>query len=162
MPIVISEVNGDLLRFEGDAIVNPWNRNFIPRKWMNSGGVSGQLKKVTGEEPWITLSRHGLLPLGAAVVTSSGQLKNVHSLIHVAGLTARWKATTKSVTLSARNAFLRARENEFQSIAIPLIGAGTGGFSPEESRSLILSQGAWVNQNHPTDLHVTLYTPEPR
>lgn len=58
-------VVGDLLEQTGvEALVNPWNRNFVPRHLLLVGGVSGQLKKVTGPEPWRELARHGPLPVG--------------------------------------------------------------------------------------------------
>ena len=158
MVIQVAEVRGDLLSFEGDALVNPWNRNYVPRWLQNSGGVSGQLKRVTGDEPWKALSRFGVLSLGEAVVTSAGALVNVHSLIHVAGLTARWRATAESVSLSARNALLRAGEHGFARVGMPLIGAGTGGVEAARSRALILEQVELVNRSFTGDLEVILYT----
>lgn len=120
-----TRVQGDLLRQDVDALVNPWNRNFVPRVLLRPGGVSGQLKKATGPQPWRQLARKGLMPLGGATITAGGQLPR--DLIHVAGLNLRWKATQESVRQSVCSALVAAWEAGYASIALPLIGAGTGG-----------------------------------
>lgn len=133
----VTEVEGDLLTTPAEALVNAWNRNFIPRLLLWPQGVSGALKKQTGPEPWRELARMGTLEHGAAVVTSAGKMTGPTFLIHVAGLNTRWKATTAGVTSCARNAVEAAAALPVSSIAMPLIGAGTGGLSDEESRHAI-------------------------
>lgn len=64
--LTVQTVQGDLLRVPADAIVNPWNRNYMPR-WLRPGGISGQLQAATGPGPWDELASHGLLQLGEAV-----------------------------------------------------------------------------------------------
>lgn len=135
--LTVRRVRGDITAQRVDAIVNPWNRNFVPRWMISPGGVSAALKRKTGPEPWDDLARRGMLRLGQAVTTSSGDLANAKAIIHVAGLTIGWKATRESVRLSTVNAVAEARAHGFRSLAIPLIGAGTGGLSPEESRAVI-------------------------
>lgn len=128
---------GDLLDQDVDALVNPWNRNFLPRWSLLVRGVSGQLKKRTGPEPWRALAARGLMPLGAAFVTRGGRLDC--DLIHVAGLNMLWRATTESVVAATRNAIAAAWEHEYASIAMPLIGAGSGGLAPDRARTAITS-----------------------
>lgn len=137
MPVEISHRVGDLLEIQADALVNPWNRNVIPRWLLVPGGVSGALKKVTGPEPWRELARSGVLQLGEAVATSAGTLETVREIIHVAGLTLAWRATEHSVRLSTRNAAVLAARHGHQVLTVPLIGSGHGALTPNRSRQLI-------------------------
>ncbi|SMG48355.1 Macro domain-containing protein [Plantibacter flavus] len=120
-----------------DAMVNPWNRNFIPRPLLLARGVSGQLKKLTGAGPWDELAKLGIMPLGGAAATSAGDWTNVENLIHVAGLNWRWRATPTSVARSTRNAVLCAQQIRARTLLMPLIGAGTGGLTDAQSESAI-------------------------
>lgn len=70
----IAAVTGDLLDQKVDAIVNPWNRNFIPWWLLLPQGVSGAIKRAAGTGPFRELRRHGLLRVGEAVVTTAGRL----------------------------------------------------------------------------------------
>jgi len=127
----VEEVRGDLLAKDVDVLLNPWNRNFVPRWLLRPGGVSGQLKRRTGPSPWRQLARTGMLPPGAAVLTDGGRLPI--SLIHVAGIKAFWKASSDSVTMSCQNAVQLAWTAGFQTMALPLIGSGHGSLSLDES-----------------------------
>jgi len=121
-------IEGDLLEQNVEVIVNPWNRNIIPWWLLLPQGVSGAIKRRGGYKPFRELARIGVIPLGSAVVTSSGRL-GYKAIIHVAGINLCWKSTEKSIRLSTRNAILKAKQKNFKSIAFPLIGAGTGGRS---------------------------------
>lgn len=158
--IHVTEHLGDLLEVSADVLVNPWNRNFIPRPLLWPHGVSGALKKKTGPEPWRDLARMGKLELGAAVVTGPGRMVGPTHLIHVAGLTTWWKATPAGVAACARNAVELALELPATSLAMPLIGAGTGGLTEEASRQAIAEGLANFDQAPPetADLQVTIVT----
>ncbi|WP_165763599.1 MULTISPECIES: macro domain-containing protein [unclassified Nocardioides] len=146
----VLEVDGDLLAQPVQALVNPWNRNFVPRWLLLTGGVSGQLKRATGPAPWRDLAKMGLLDVGDAVVTTTGDMaREPHTdsadvmpgpkwLIHVVGLNTWWRATSAGVEACTRNAVMRASELGIESIAMPLIGAGHGGLSPTAARAAIL------------------------
>lgn len=134
--LVVEQVEGDVLDQPVDAVVNPWNRNFMPR-WMPSSGVSGMLKKLTGPQPWIQLKQAGILRPGQAVITGGGLLDV--DLVHVAGLNALWRATPTTVQTSARNAALAAWEGGYRAMSMPLIGSGTGGMKPAVVEELIVA-----------------------
>jgi O-acetyl-ADP-ribose deacetylase (regulator of RNase III) len=162
-PAVIhwNRVQGDLLQQDVDALVNPWNRNFVPRLLLRPGGVSGQLKRATGPHPWHELARKGWSPLGGACITVGGMLQR--DLIHVAGLNLRWKATPESVRESVCSALDAAWEAGYASIALPLIGAGTGGLPAadvEEEIAAVLDVYAAGPGERGRVLQVTLVTPE--
>ncbi|MCM2370297.1 macro domain-containing protein [Aporhodopirellula aestuarii] len=124
----IEIVEGDLLDQDVDAIVNAWNRNIIPWWLLLPQGVSGAIKRRGGYAPFRELAKHGAIPLGGAVMTSAGNLP-FKAIVHVAGINMWWRASERSIRESCRNALALAEEKGFQSIALPLIGAGTGGGS---------------------------------
>ncbi len=132
----ISNVTGDLLDQQVDAIINPWNRNLIPWWLLLPKGVSGAIKKKAGYRPFIELRRSGLLPLGGAAVTSAGRLP-FKAIIHVAGIGHDWRSSEKSIRGSVRSALKEAKARGFTSVALPLIGAGTGGKSEDDVQRIM-------------------------
>lgn len=134
MSWTVKEVEGDLLDQDVEVIVNAWNRNFIPWWLLLPQGVSGAIKKRGGTEPFKEVRRFGTLKLGQAVVTGAGKLP-FKAIIHVAGINAIWRASEYSVRQSVRNAMALANQKGYRSLAIPLIGAHSGGL--DEARSLV-------------------------
>jgi len=129
-------VDGDLLDQDVDVIVNAWNRNIIPWWLLLPQGVSGAIKKRGGYAPFRELGKLGPIPLGGAVITGAGKLPFKY-IIHVAGISMWWRSSQRSIRDSTRNAIELATEHNIQSIAFPLIGAGTGGGSAEEVLSMM-------------------------
>ena len=62
-------------------------------------------------------------------------------IIHVAGIGATWCASEYSIRESVKNA-LQLAGGRFRSIAFPLIGAGTGGFSLDRCEQIMREQMA--------------------
>ncbi len=135
----IKTVKGDLLTQEVDVIVNAWNRNIIPWWLLIPQGVSGAIKKKAGLEPFKELGKLGAIPLGQAVITCAGNLP-YKAIIHVAGISMFWISSEKSIRESVTNALKLANENNYKSIAMPLIGAGTGGTKQQATLDIILDQ----------------------
>ncbi|RLT08161.1 MAG: Appr-1-p processing protein [Planctomycetota bacterium] len=135
----VTVVEGDLLDQDVDVIVNAWNRNIIPWWLLLPQGVSGAIKRRGGKAPFREVGRHGAIPLGGAVMTSAGKL-SFQAIIHVAGINMLWRASERSIRDSVRNAIQLAQEKGFQSIAFPLIGAGSGGFNQEQAKALMLDE----------------------
>lgn len=125
----VTIVEGDLLDQDVDVIVNAWNRNVLPWWLLLPQGVSGAIKRRAGTEPFKELAKKGPIPLGGAVLTGPGRLP-FHAIIHVAGINLCWRSSERSVRDSVRNAVNLASQNGLQSIAFPLIGAGSGGGDP--------------------------------
>ncbi len=123
-------VEGDLLDQDVEVIINAWNRNIIPWWLLLPQGVSGAIKKRAGYGPFRELGKLGAIPLGGAVMTSAGRLPH-KAIIHVAGIGMLWRSSERSIRESTRNALQLAQVSKFQSIALPLIGAGTGGGSAD-------------------------------
>ena len=147
-------VFGDLLDQPVDVIVNAWNRNIIPWWLLLPQGVSGAIKRRAGIAPFRELGRLGPIPLGGAVLTGPGRLP-FRSIIHVAGINMWWRASEQSIRLSVRNACVLAEQQRFNSIALPAIGAGSGGF--DESRSVSLIVAELESLTHDLDVTVVRY-----
>jgi O-acetyl-ADP-ribose deacetylase len=128
--------DGDLLDQDVDVIVNAWNRNIIPWWLLLPQGVSGTIKRRAGYEPFRELARHGPIPLGGAVETGAGRLP-FKAIIHVAGISMFWRSSERAIRGCVRSALGIARERGYRSIAFPLIGAGTGGFQPEQALAIM-------------------------
>lgn len=127
---------GDLLDQPAEALVNAWNRNVIPWWLLLPQGVSGAIKRRAGTAPFRELARMGPIPLGGAVLTGAGRLPQ-RGIIHVAGIDLLWRASRASIRDSVRNALGLAREHGFASLALPVIGAGSGGFAEPQALALI-------------------------
>lgn len=123
--------DGDLLEQEVDVIVNSWNRNMIPWWLLVLQGVAGAIRKRAGYAPFRELARMGPIPLGGAVITGAGKLA-CKAIIHVAGINLLWLSSEKAVRECTKNALAIATDHGYRSIAFPLIGAGTGGGSPDQ------------------------------
>jgi O-acetyl-ADP-ribose deacetylase (regulator of RNase III) len=133
----VEVVEGDLLDQDVAVIVNAWNRNLIPWWLLLPQGISGEIKKKGGTAPFREVARHGPMPLGSAVLTSSGKLP-FEGIIHVAGINLLWRASEKSIRDSVANAMKIVDQHRFPSVGFPLIGAGSGGFSPERAKAMII------------------------
>lgn len=152
----VSVVQGDLLEQDVEAIVNPWNRNFIPWWLLLPQGVSGAIKRRAGYAPFTELTKKGLLELGEAVETGSGKL-TFSRIIHVAGLHAYWIASERSIRLSTTNAAALAADLGVRSLAYPIIGAGTGGAKQEDA--LRWMQAELKGLKHELDVSIVRYVP---
>ena len=109
-------------------------------------GVSGAIKKRAGVGIFHELRRHGRLALGQAVATSAGSLP-FNGIIHVAGINDLWRATELSIRSSVRNAVDLAKARGWMRIAMPLIGAGSGGFDAAKAEAIILNELSHIESN---------------
>jgi O-acetyl-ADP-ribose deacetylase len=130
---------GDLLDQEVEVIVNAWNRNIIPWWLLLPQGVSRAIKRRAGTQPFREVARHGAIPLGGAVLTSAGKL-SLRGIIHVAGINMLWRSSEYSVRQSVRSAMAIVNEHRFASVAFPLIGAGSGGGSPDRVQAFMTDE----------------------
>jgi len=137
MPVAkIEMIEGDLLDQPVEAIVNPWNRNFFPWWLLLPQGVSGEIRRRAGTAPFRELRQCGVLKPGAAVATGAGRLP-YDAIIHVAGLNGFWRSSETIVRQCVSSALTVGSDQGCRSIGLPLIGAGTGGMSPDRSQSVI-------------------------
>ena len=146
-------IHGDLLEQDVDVIVNAWNRNIIPWWLLIPQGVSGAIKRKAGYKPFLELPSFKSIPLGEAVLTSAGTLP-YKAIIHVAGINLFWRASEYSITNSIKNAVKMALENGYTSMAIPIIGAGSGGYSEEKALAIIKNTLSHLNEHLDGELKI--------
>ena len=96
--------------------------------------------------PFREAAKFGAIPLGEARITSAGTLP-YQAIIHVAGINMLWFATRASVTDSVVNAMALVNEKGYQSVAFPLIGAGSGNRGEEWSLQLMLEAFKKIESN---------------
>lgn len=132
-------VKGDITNVDAEVIVNAWNRNIIPWFLLIPTGVSGAIKKKSGFSPFNQLLKVGPMKLGSAVVTTAGRLP-YKAIIHVAGINMLWRADENSIRKSVSSAIHIVKDKGFKSVAIPLIGAGSGSFNEHRSLEIIEAQ----------------------
>ena len=137
--MTVTRVSGDLLDQPVEAVVNAWNRNVIPWWLLLPQGVSGAIKRRGGTAPFRELAKHGPIPPGGAVATGAGRLPFA-AVIHVAGINLLWRSSERSVRDSVRNALKLAAGRGFASVAVPLIGAGSGGGRADRCEAWILDE----------------------
>ncbi len=135
----LSIQTGDLLDQPVEVIVNAWNRNVLPWWLLLPQGVSGAIKRRAGIGPFRELAHLGRIPLGEAVLTSAGRLP-FRAIIHVAGTNLLWRSSEHSVRESVRSAMKLVMEHGFVSVAIPLIGAGSGRGSSDRIEGWMLDE----------------------
>ena len=149
VPVV---VEGDLLQQPVEVIVNSWNRNIIPWWLLLPQGVSGAIKRQAGTQPFREIAKAGPMKLGQAVLTSAGRLP-YKGIIHVAGINLLWRGSEYSIRASTRNALQLAHDAGFKSMAFPLIGTGSGGFSESLALEIMADE---ITQHHARILEVRL------
>lgn len=147
-------VTGNILDQPTEVIVNSWNRNVISWWLLLPQGVSGAIKKQGGTAPFKEVAKQGAIPLGGARLTSAGRLP-YRGIIHVAGINLLWFATEYSVTQSVINAMQVVDENQFSSVAFPLIGSGSG--NRGKDWSLKVMQNAFATIDSPARVVIVRY-----
>ena len=118
-----------------DAIVNPANSLGIM-----GGGISGMLKRQGGEVIQQAAMAASPIAVGAAIVTTAGQLPAKH-VIHVPTMEEPgMKIGAENVRRAARAALIAADRNGFKVIAIPGIGTDLGDVPIEEAARAIVEE----------------------
>jgi O-acetyl-ADP-ribose deacetylase len=125
--------NGDICELEVDAIISPAN----PSLWMSTG-VGQALKAVAGDEVEFAAIRQLPVAVGDAVVTDGGRLA-ARLLIHAVSIDRDRRTSGRSIEAAIRSAFARAREQHVQSLALPALGTGVGGFPLDEAARIAVA-----------------------
>ncbi len=123
---------GDIMTLFVDAIVNPAD----PRGVMTEG-LAAAIKAAGGDEIEREAVAKAPIAAGCAIATTAGTLQNLR-IIHV-GIAAEpgGASSPDTVKLAASAALKLAEELDLESIAIPGLGTGAGGLSPDDSAAAI-------------------------
>jgi O-acetyl-ADP-ribose deacetylase (regulator of RNase III) len=125
--------NGDICDLEVDAIVNPANVTL----WMSTG-VAGAIKRRGGDEIEFAAVRQAPVPIGEAVVTEGGAL-GARWVIHAVSLDHQRRTSAELIERAVHSAMTRARELGVETLAIPALGTGVGGFPLDEAARITVA-----------------------
>jgi len=130
----VTLVEGDITEQAVDAIVNAANSEL-----KLGAGVAGAIREKGGPSIQAECDAIGAIEVGDAAVTGAGALP-ARFVIHAAGMPPGGRATEHSVRRSARRSLALASERGCTTIAMPAIGAGIGGFSPQRCAEVLLEE----------------------
>jgi O-acetyl-ADP-ribose deacetylase len=139
----------DITEMNVDAVVNPANSLGIM-----GGGVAGALSRRGG--PSIQKEAMSLAPIavGAAVVTTGGQLWAKH-VIHAPTMEEPGtKVGVENVRRATRAALLAAAYHGFEVIALPGMGTGLGGVDPGDAARAIVDELRAHRQPKPATVYL--------
>ncbi len=125
-------LQGDITEQDTEAIVNAAN-NFL---WMGAG-VAGAIKRKGGQEIETEAIAQGPIEVGQAVITSGGKLKAKY-VIHAAAMGQDLNTNADFLKLATHNSLKLAETKNIQSISLPAIGTGVGGFSIFQCANIML------------------------
>lgn len=125
---------GDIAEVEADAIVNAANNHL----WMGSG-VAGAIKRRGGDQIERQAVEKGPIPIGEALVTTAGRLE-AKCVIHAAVMGLDWKTDETKIRQATLNSLKRAEELKLESIALPALGTGVGGFPIEKCAEVMIPE----------------------
>jgi len=130
--IVLCE--GDISEQEVDAIVNAANTRLVL-----GAGVAGAIRRRGGPRIQQECDAIGPIALGDAVVTGAGDLA-ARFVIHAAGMPPGGSATEASLHAAIRRSLELANEKGCETLAIPALGAGIGGFPEQRCAEILFAE----------------------
>ena len=123
----------DLAYFDGEAIVRPVNEDL--------GATTPLLRRLelaAGTQLYNQIRMQEPLPVGAAIVTSAGELPT-QLLVHAVIMSRTEPVTRDSVRHALTSALQRVEAWQIKDIAIPPFGLGAGNLEIEESARVMLA-----------------------
>ena len=131
----IHVARADISELPVDAVVNPANSLGVM-----GGGVAGALRRKGGKEIETEAMASAPIAVGAAVVTGGGKLYSKF-VIHAPTMEEpAMKIGVENVGRATRAALIAAAARGFDVIAIPGMGTGVGGVSPDEAARAMVAE----------------------
>ncbi|HKV46157.1 MAG TPA: macro domain-containing protein [bacterium] len=131
---VIRILAGDITGLACDAIVNAAN----DRLWMG-GGVAGAIKRRGGVEIEREAVRQGPVSIGEAVATRAGRLP-ARYVIHAVTMGQDLATGEWAIRAATRSALRLADRLGLESVALPALGTGVGGFPLDQAATAMLGE----------------------
>lgn len=146
-------ISGDITKQICDAIVNPTDVVFS-----GGGGTDRAIHRAAGEQLHEACDRLPALNWGESALTKGYNLPTKW-VIHTAGpVWVDGKHDERLILSNCYQSALKiAAENDFQSVAFPLIAAGTCGFPKEEALSIAVNEIRRFLQRHEMEITLVVY-----
>jgi O-acetyl-ADP-ribose deacetylase (regulator of RNase III) len=139
----------DITNLPVDAIVNPANS-----RGEMGGGLSATIVEFGGDEIQIEARAAAPIAVGAAVVTTAGQLP-ARAVIHAPTVEEPGQRTgPEQIRRAARAALLACAAKGYNVIAIPGMGAGAGGVPAEDVARAIVEEIRSHRKPHPETIYL--------
>ena len=149
---MLEVVQGDITECAVDAIVNAANNHL----WMGAG-VAGAIKRKGGQVIEDEAVRQGPIAVGEAVVTGGGALK-ARYVIHAAAMGQDLVTDADLIQQATVNSLKRATALGLESLALPALGTGIGGFPVDEAaRVMIEATGVFLRNAAPQPLKRVIF-----
>lgn len=135
-------VEGDITKSNVDVIVNAANSQL-----KHHGGLARHIVESGGYVIQKESNRVGFVPVGEAVMTSSGRL-SCKAVIHAVG--PKWGEGDEEIKLknAVRNSLELASKKGFQNISMPAISAGIYRFPKDRCAKIIVSESKiFIHEN---------------
>lgn len=153
---MIETVQGDITDVVSDAIVNAANSEL----WMGSG-VAGAIKRKGGSQIETEALAKGPIKPGEAVATGAGSL-SAKWVIHAAAMGPDLVTDEEKVRTATLSALELAEELGAESIALPSLGTGVGGFPLGRAAEIMIDAaiGHATRSNRPDRITFVLFSEE--
>lgn len=143
---IIRLIKGDITDQNVDVVVNPANSYL-----KHGGGVAGAIVRKGGKIIQTESDKIGFVPVGSAVITTSGELP-CQAIIHTVGPKMGEGNEDIKLSKSIHSSLSLASENSYKSISIPAISSGIFGFPKDRCANILLDESIKFLQNNKTSL----------
>jgi O-acetyl-ADP-ribose deacetylase (regulator of RNase III) len=143
---IIRLIKGDITDQNVDVVVNPANSYL-----KHGGGVAGAIVRKGGKIIQTESDKIGFVPVGSAVITTSGELP-CQAIIHTVGPKMGEGNEDFKLSKSIHSSLSLASENSYKSISIPAISSGIFGFPKDRCANILLDESIKFLENNKTSL----------
>jgi O-acetyl-ADP-ribose deacetylase len=149
-------VRGDITERNVDVIVNPANSHL-----KHGGGVAAAIVRKGGHVIQEESDKIGYVPVGTAVITTSGNLA-CKAVIHIVGPRMGEGNEDEKLRKAVQNVLKLAQENGFKSISIPAISSGIFGYPKDKCANILVeeSMSFFAKSKHPLTPSISIETIE--